>query len=258
MDGIELRELWVGYREPLIKGLSVKLEEGEFWVVVGPNGVGKSTLVKTVLGVVPPLKGKILIHGVDCTNGCDERRYLSYVPQMESYSRHFPATALDVILSGYFPRMGRFQRITRDQVEKALKWVELLELQKVAKRPFKELSGGQQKKVLIARALVSDPHYIFLDEPTTGVDLKSSRKLLKLIDQLHKEKGFGICMVTHDLNSVWEFVDKVILLGYNHKFFVGRKEEILNEKLLSEIYEVEVKVIETSYGPVFLVGDKHK
>ena len=257
MEGIELVELSVGYRKPLLEGLSVHFKEGEFWVIAGPNGVGKSTLVKTVLGIVPPIKGRILIHGKECTYGCDEKRYLSYVPQMESYSRHFPATALDVILSGYFPRLGRFEPISKEQVEKAVAWMELLDLKGLEDKPFRQLSGGQQRKVLIARALVSDPHYIFLDEPTTGVDLKSSRKILKLIDRLHKEKGFGICMVTHDLNSVWEFVDKVILIGYGGKFFAGPKEEILNKRLLTEIYQVEVKVVLTEAGPVFLVGDKH-
>ena len=87
--------------------------------------------------------------------------------------------------------------------------------------------------------------------------MRSSRKILELLDRLHKEKGFGICMVTHDLNFVWKHVDKVILLGYGKKFFIGRKEEILNEELLSKIYQVRVKILETDYGPIFLVGDKH-
>lgn len=257
MEGITLKELSLGYRKPLISSLSVHMSEGEFWVIVGPNGAGKSTLIKTILGIVPPLSGKVFIHGKDCTYSCDERRFLSYVPQMENYSHSFPATALDVVLSGLFPRLKRFEKIGREKIEKALRWMEELHLKDVADRPFSKLSGGQQRKVLIARALISDPHYIFLDEPTTGVDLRSSRKILELLDRLHKEKGFGICMVTHDLNFVWKYVDKVILIGYNGKYFIGRKEEILSEDLLSEIYEVQVKVVLTDFGPVFLVGDKH-
>ena len=257
MEGIILKELSIGYRKPLISSLSIHMAEGEFWVIVGPNGVGKSTLIRTVLGIVPPLSGKILIHGKDCTYNCNERRFLSYVPQMENYSHSFPATALDVVLSGLFPRLKRFEKIGEEKIENALRWMEEFHLKNVADRPFSKLSGGQQRKVLIARALISDPHYIFLDEPTTGVDLRSSRKILELLDRLHKEKGFGICMVTHDLNFVWKYIDKVILLGYNGKYFIGRKEEILNEELLSEIYEVKVKVVLTDFGPVFLVGDKH-
>ncbi len=257
MEGIFLQDLTVGYGKPLISSLSAHMAEGEFWVVVGPNGAGKSTLIKTILGIVPPISGRILIHGKECTYSCDERRFLSYVPQMESYSHSFPATALDVVLSGLFPRLKRFERIKKEDVEKALRWMEELHLKDVADKPFSKLSGGQQRKVLIARALISDPHYIFLDEPTTGVDLRSSRKILELLDRLHKEKGFGICMVTHDLNFVWNYIDKIILLGYGGKYFIGKKEEILNEDLLSQIYGVRVKVIETEYGPVFLVGDKH-
>ena len=257
MDGITLENLTIGYTKPIVTSLSVHLSEGEFWVIAGPNGTGKSTLIKTILGIIPPLSGRILIHGKDCTKSCDERRFLSYVPQMESYSHSFPATALDVVLSGLFPRLKRFERIKKEDVERALRWMEELHLKEVADRPFSKLSGGQQRKVLIARALISDPHYIFLDEPTTGVDLRSSRKILELLERLHKEKGFGICMVTHDLNFVWDYVDKVILLGYGGKFFIGRKEEILNEELLSEIYQVRVKILETDYGPIFLVGDKH-
>ncbi len=257
MEGIVLENLTIGYKNPIISSLSVHLSEGEFWVVVGPNGAGKSTLIKTILGIIPPLSGKILIHGKDCTKRCDERRFLSYVPQMESYSHSFPATALDVVISGLFPRIKRFERIKEEDLAKALRWMEELHLKQVADKPFNRLSGGQQRKVLIARALISDPHYIFLDEPTTGVDLRSSRKILELLDRLHKEKGFGICMVTHDLNFVWKYIDKVILLGYEGKFFIGRKEEILNEELLSKIYQVQVKIVETEYGPIFLVGDKH-
>jgi len=257
MDGITLENLTIGYTKPIVTSLSVHLSEGEFWVIAGPNGTGKSTLIKTILGIIPPLSGRILIHGKDCTKSCDERRFLSYVPQMESYSHSFPATALDVVLSGLFPRLKRFERIKKEDVERALRWMEELHLKEVADRPFSKLSGGQQRKVLIARALISDPHYIFLDEPTTGVDLRSSRKILELLDKLHKEKGFGICMVTHDLNCVWNYVDKIILLGYGGKYFIGKKEEVLNEDLLTQIYGVRVKVIETEYGPVFLVGDKH-
>ena len=150
----------------------------------------------------------------------------------------------------------RFQKITEEEVEKALYWMELFGIVHVKDKQFNELSGGQQKKVLIARALVGEPHYIFLDEPTTGVDLKSSKRILRIIDTLHKEKGFGICMVTHELNFVWDYIEKVILIGYD-EFFVGKKEEILNEELLSRIYQVDVKIASTDFGPVFLIGDKH-
>ncbi len=257
MEGIELQNLSIGYSREIVSGLNVKFNEEEFWVVVGPNGAGKSTLIKTILGIIPPLKGKILIHGVDCTQRCDERRFLSYVPQMENYSHSFPGTVLEVVLSGLFPRKRRFERIKEEEVQKALDWLKLLDLEKKTDEPFNKLSGGQQRKTLIARALISNPHYIFLDEPTTGVDLKSSRRILELLNRLHKEDRFGICMVTHDLNSVWDYVDKVILIGYGGKFFVGSKEELLNEELLSEIYEVKVKIIKTKFSPIILVGDKH-
>ncbi|WP_163328299.1 metal ABC transporter ATP-binding protein [Desulfurobacterium thermolithotrophum] len=256
LEGVRVENLTIGYGKPLVKGLSFHMAEGEFWVVVGPNGVGKSTLMKTILGIVPPISGKVYIHGVDCTKGCEERKFLSYVPQMENYSHHFPATAFDVVLSGFFPRFGRFQRITDKEKGMALCWMKLLGIDKIANKQFNSLSGGQQRKVLIARALVNNPHYIFLDEPTTGVDLKSSKRILKLIDGLHKKNGFGICMVTHDLNFVWDYIEKVILIGYN-KYFIGNKEDILNEDLLSEIYEIDVRIAETKYGPIFLVGDKH-
>jgi len=257
MEGITLQNVTVGYREPLVSGLSFHMKEGEFWVIVGPNGTGKSTLIKTILGIIKPLSGKILIHGKDCTGWCEERKYLSYVPQKESYSHSFPSTVFEVVLSGLFPRMGRFQRIGNREIREVLKWLAALELLPIKDRKFNQLSGGQQRKVLIARALVSSPHYIFLDEPTTGVDLKSSRKILKLLDELHREKGFGICMVTHEISAVWPYIDKVVLLGYGGKFFVGEKEEILNEELLSEIYEVEVKIAHTEVGPIFLIWDKH-
>ncbi|SMP10350.1 iron complex transport system ATP-binding protein/zinc transport system ATP-binding protein [Desulfurobacterium pacificum] len=256
-EGIRVENLSIGYRgKTVVSGLSFSMMEEEFWLVAGPNGVGKTTLIKTLLGIIPPVSGRIYIHGIDCTFSCDERRYLSYVPQMENYSKDFPATTIEVIVSGYYPRLRKFEPVPDKVFKIAENWLEEFDLYHVKDYPFSKLSGGQQKKTLIARALISDPHYLFLDEPTTGVDLKSSRKILSLINSLHKEKNFGICMVTHDITSVWEYIDKVILLGYR-KFFVGDKEKLLDEELLSSIYEVRVKVLETEAGPVFLVGDKH-
>jgi len=257
IEGIRVENLAVGYKgKPVFSGLSFSMFEEEFWLIAGPNGVGKTTLIKTILGIIPPLNGKIYIHGVDCTYGCDERRFLSYVPQTENYSKDFPSTTFEVVLSGYYPRMGRFEKLPPSVLQTALNWFKEFDLLHVKDKPFSSLSGGQQKKALIARALLSFPHYLFLDEPTTGIDLKSSRKVIALINNLHKEKKFGICMVTHDITSVWEYVDKVILLGYKN-YYIGNKEGILNENLLSSIYEVQVKIVDTEVGPIFLVGDKH-
>ncbi len=257
MEGITVENLSIGYGgEPLVEGLSLHMAEGEFWVIAGPNGTGKSTFIKTILGIIKPLKGRVLIHGKECSTDCPERRFLSYVPQMEDYTKEFPATTLDVVISGLFPQLHRFERVKSEHVETALYWLTQFGLLEVKDVPFNRLSGGQQRKTLIARALMGNPHYIFLDEPTTGVDLKSSRKILRLIDDLHKERGLGICMVTHDLNFVWNFMEKIILFG-KHKFFVGSKEEILNDKFLSDIYGIHVKIINTEFGPVFLIGDKH-
>ena len=257
-EGIEVKNLSIGYRKKaLIEGLSIEFKEGEFWTVIGPNGVGKSTLIKTILGIAPPISGKVFIHGVDCTyTNCPERHFLSYVPQMESYSHDFPATALDVVLSGFSPRMKRFEFISENKREEGIKWMKTLGIEEIAGEPFNRLSGGQQRKVLIARALIGNPHYLFLDEPTTGVDIKSSRKILKLLSKLNKEENFGILVVTHDINFIWEYMDKVIVLGKG-KFVAGNKEEILNSEVLSEIYEVNIKVTQTEFGPVFLIGDKH-
>ncbi|WP_457568630.1 metal ABC transporter ATP-binding protein [Desulfurobacterium sp.] len=258
--GIELKNLTAGYapEKPLIKGLSLFMDEGEFWVVVGPNGAGKSTLLKTILGIVPPISGKIYIHGVDCTGKdyCEEKQLLSYVPQMESYSRIFPATALDIVISGLFPRKSRLEPVKENEIKLARYWLKTLELDHLSDKPFASLSGGQQRKVLIARALISNPHYLFLDEPTTGVDIKSSRKILNIIASLNREKKFGILMVTHDLNFVWPYMEKAIIIG-NGRFIAGNKEEIINEDVLSEIYGVKIKIVETQAGPIFLIGDKH-
>jgi len=203
------------------------------------------------------ISGRVLIHGVDCTNrNCPERHFLSYVPQMESYSHDFPATALDVVLSGLFPRMGRFQTISDRERDEGIRWMRLIGIEEISAKPFNRLSGGQQRKVLIARALISNPHYIFLDEPTTGVDLKSSRRIINLISKLNRERKFGILMVTHDINFIWDYVEKVIVIGRG-RFALGRKEDVLNSETLSKIYGVPIRITETAFGPIFLIGDKH-
>lgn len=200
------RDLFFSYDEAdVLKGVSFDVEEGEYIGIIGPNGGGKSTLLKLILGFLEPKKGEIRVFGKP---PLEAQRKTAYVPQNIRYDRHFPLSTLELVLGGrlsHLPWHGQFLKKDKEKGLEALAKVGLLEL---SGRHFGTLSGGEQQRSLIARALASEPKLLLLDEPTASVDIKAEREILSLLKSLKDE--MTILMVTHDLQTTIDHFDRVL------------------------------------------------
>jgi len=185
--------------------VTFQVKSGEFIGIIGPNGGGKTTLLKLLMGFLEPEHGVIRLFGEEPSKG---RRRVGYVPQNLKYDKKFPLSVRELVFSGVLSRLswfGRFKAEDRRRVDEALKEVGLLEL---ARRPIGTLSGGEFQRALIARALVAEPELLFLDEPTANVDAKAEAEIYRLLKELSQKRT--ILMVTHDLKASIELVDRVL------------------------------------------------
>lgn len=242
-DQMNLEGLVIGYRGKAIlsKPISLSIKKGSFWGIVGPNGAGKTTLVKTILGIIPPVKGGIRrSHGVT----------FGYVPQRGTLDDIFPLTVLDVVLMGRFGRLGPVRWTKKTDLERARHYLDRVGLSHLAERPFRLLSGGQKQRVLVARGLTGEPDILFLDEPTDGMDLAGESGMMELISGLQRESGLTIVMITHILNLVSNFAERLILIhGQEDLFEAGSTEALLTTERLRGIYHLDIDVHRIAHGP---------
>ena len=237
---IELRDLTVAYnRRPAIEDVTLSVPRRAMVGIVGPNGGGKSTLIKAVLGLVPKEGGEVEILG----RRVDRRlRWLvGYVPQREDVNWNFPVSAFDVVMMGRVPSMKLLRRpMARDRelVWEALKTVGM---EKFADTRIGEFSGGQQQRVFLARALAQEAEVLLLDEPVSGVDAPSQHEIFDLLRGL-QEAGKTVIVTTHDLSCVAERFDLALLLNRRLVAF-GRPEEVFTSELLNETYQSHLMLL---------------
>lgn len=211
----ELREVWVFYgKTPALRNISLRVGQGELLGLFGHNGAGKSTLIRAILGLVPVRQGQILVNGVPCIGSSlpQLRQQIGYVPQMLNIDPRTPVRAWDVAMMGQYARIGllRFpSRTHRQTVADALQKMGVLHL---AHKPFGHLSGGEQQRVLLARALASAPHLLLMDEPTSSVDWQFVRDLTSLIRQVHQASKLTTIVVSHDAPFLAQVCDRVVLM----------------------------------------------
>lgn len=211
-SGILARDVTVTYRNghTAVRNASFEIPTGTITALVGVNGAGKSTLFKAIMGFVPVAKGEIRLLGMTVAEAL-KKNLVSYVPQSEEVDWSFPVLVEDVVMMGRYGHMGFLRRpakADRDAVDAALRRVNLQDLRH---RQIGELSGGQKKRVFLARALAQDGRVILLDEPFTGVDVKTEDQIVTLLRELRNE-GRVMLVSTHNLGSVPEFCDRVILV----------------------------------------------
>jgi manganese/zinc/iron transport system ATP- binding protein len=223
----------LGYgRRTVLSGLSFEIPRGDFLGLVGPNGAGKTTVLRAILGTLAPISGTVSV-----TPGIR----FGYVPQRDSVDYGFPLKVLDVVLMGRYDRIGLGRRpkaADRDRANQALVHVGVAHL---AEQPLSALSGGQKQRTLIARALVGEPDILVLDEPTNGMDLVSTTQILSLVRELHERDKLTVLMVSHALNEVANYVNR-IALTMEGSFRIGTVDEIVNERTLTAMYGIPVEV----------------
>ncbi|MCX5758702.1 MAG: ABC transporter ATP-binding protein [Candidatus Hydrogenedentes bacterium] len=220
---------------PVLTDVNLQIDNGDFVSVIGPNGGGKTTMLKLILGLLRPQHGAV--HVLERTP-VQARAGVGYVPQFFQFDASFPVRVLDVVLMGRLhriPFMGRYRAADREAAEAALNAVEL---GRVATHPFSSLSGGQRQRVLIARALASEPRLLLLDEPTANVDPAVQDELFHLLDELSLR--LTIMMVTHDMGFVSTAIRRVVCV--NRTVVVHPTSELTGETI-AELYRSDVRMV---------------
>lgn len=208
MPILEVKDLQVNYGKTIaLSGVNLSVEPCDFIGIIGPNGGGKTSLIKAILGILKPTHGKIIL---------DPGETLGYVPQLTTFDRKFPITVFEVILLGHLPkRITMGHRFTRHEKEHAAFVMERLGIAELKKRQIGELSGGQMQRVLVARALMNHPTILVLDEPTAGVDEASKKEIYQLLKELNK--SMTILMITHDQLDTTPFINRFLYVNREAK-----------------------------------------
>lgn len=246
---VEVRDVTFGYgQEVVLDHVSLVIEPRDFLAVIGPNGGGKTTLLKAILGLVRPWSGEVVFH---LPSGSDPRGRLGYVPQFSTFDRDFPLRIADMVLMGRLGRRSVLRPYSREDRAAAGRAIERLGLTGVARSHASEVSGGQLQRALIARALVSEPEVLFLDEPTASIDAESRETLRELLEDLNRT--IPIVVVTHDVTSLAPMVRRIACI--NRKLFYHGDPE-LSLEVMEEVYGCPVELV-THGVPHRVLHDHH-
>ena len=246
---VELRGVTSGYDgRHVLRDVSLSIMPGDFVGLLGPSGSGKSTLLRCILGTVDIYRGEVVVEGQSVTH---KRPRAGYVPQLETIDWSFPVTVHEVVMMGCTMDNALFPWHRRREKERASHIMDRLGISRLAGRHIRELSGGEQQRVFLARALVSNPRLLLLDEPTTGVDIKTRDDVMHLLDELNHE-DITVVMSTHEINSVAAHLPRVICLN-GRLVADGPPGEVFTSEILSHTYGAEMPV--TQYQGITLVAE---
>lgn len=236
---VEVSHLRAGYNGKVaLDDVTFTVEKGCLAGLVGPNGSGKSTLLKVIMGLKKPLSGEVAVSGQEVKVGHSS---IGYAPQAELVDWSFPVTVLDVVIMGRYGKIGLVRRPGKADREIALHSLERVNLADLRERRVGELSGGQQRRVLIARALAQEADLLLLDEPLAGLDAAAQHDLLRLLEDLRKEDR-TMFVATHDLSCVASDFDHAVLLNQRVVAF-GRPKDVFTAELLSEAFDRHLLVL---------------
>ena len=237
-----------------LEDVSIEIAEGELIGIIGPNGSGKTTMLKAILGQVSPVSGKVQIFDCSCEElRCYHRTRIGYLPQMKKVDPYFPLTVYEAVMMGRYASVGLLRRLKSSDHEIVRQALGDVGLNDFGKTPLGHLSGGQQQRVFIARALAQRPKVLLLDEPTTGVDAATQRSILDLIQKLRDRLRLTILLVTHDINMISPIANRLALLK-TRLIAAGPSQAILRREILSQVYGKDVLVIDKNY---VIVEDYH-
>ncbi|MFC1900324.1 metal ABC transporter ATP-binding protein [Chloroflexota bacterium] len=244
---IEIENAVVSYREDVaLRGVSIKIEAGEFVGIVGPNGAGKTTLLTVVNGLGKLLEGRVRVLGnpLHPGNGHSLRKKVGYVAQVENIDPRMPMSVREVAMIGRYGVLGLFSRPGSSDWKIVDEMLELVGMTHLSSRPIGHLSGGEQQRVAIARCLAQEPELFLLDEPTASLDWKAQTEILQLVKRIHDERGLTTLFVTHDLDAMPHTCDRMVLMKDGLIFDDGTPEKLISTERLSQLYDIPESIVE--------------
>jgi len=234
---LEARHVTFGYgREPVVEDVDLAIHPRDFLAVIGPNGGGKTTLVKILLGLLQPWSGEVVSRFAAGRRGRLGR--LGYVPQFSTFDKSFPLRVSEVVLMGKLGSRGLLRRYTKSDRAELAAVLDRLDLTRLARAHVSEISGGQLQRVLIARAVLSDPEILFLDEPTASIDAESRQVLTELLQDLNR--SIPIVVITHDVTSIAPMVQHIACINRRLWYHAGGE---LDQAMLEEVYGCPVEMV---------------
>jgi iron complex transport system ATP-binding protein len=241
---------------PVLQGINLQVHQGEVMALIGPNGAGKTTLIRAVGGTIKPSDGHVRILGqaLELMSASKRASSLAVVPQARNLPEAF--TVWQTVLMGRTPYLGWLGQPSQADTQKTAWALERTASLSLAERPIGKLSGGEQQRILLARALAQDTPVLLLDEPTAHLDLRHQSSLLNLVRELAQERGIAVLMALHDLNLVSLYADRVVLLAEGQMQVLGTPAEVLTETNLVAAYQVPLNVVpHPDYGTPLILPD---
>ena len=238
---------------PVLNDVSLELSGAQLVAILGPNGVGKSTLIHCINKILMPTKGVVYINDVDVK---DYKTYklsqtVGYVPYVSSDT--FSMSVVDTVLIGRHPH-NRWKYDDHD-LDVVYDVLEMLNIQDLALRPFNELSAGQHQKVMLARGLAQEPEIILLDEPTSNLDIRHQLEVMKMLKQISVQRNMLVVIICHDINISAKYADKIILLNKGTIYSTGTPREVITHDNLLNVYGVDAEIIEIDGAPHAIFRD---
>lgn len=248
-------KLEYGYdpKYPVLKGIDLRLDKPEFVCIMGPNGVGKSTLIHCINKILKPTGGSVLLDGRDVSEMKlkEVAEHLGYVPATSEDL--FPLTVVDTVMVG-LQNDFRFGT-TKDDLARVYDVLRLMKIEHLAMRNFNELSAGQHQKVVLARGLVRTPPAVLLDEPTSNLDIKHQIEVVKVLSRLPRERGMLVVMISHDINITAKFADRIVMIHDGEIFADGDPSDVLTKENIRTVYGVDADIIQVNGRPHVILND---
>ena len=253
---IDIENAVVSYREDVaLRGVSLKVQSGEFVGIIGPNGAGKTTMLTIVNGLGKLLNGRVRVlgHYLTAGNGHSLRKKVGYVAQVQNIDPRMPMNVREVVMLGRYGILGLLRRPGKHDWKVVDEMLALVGMSHLARRPIGHLSGGEQQRVAIARCLAQEPELFLLDEPTASLDWKAQTDILELVKQIHNLRHLTTLFVTHDLNCLPVACDRVVLMKAGLIWNEGSPGELLTDDNLSRLYDMSISEVKKRRGENILV-----
>lgn len=251
---VDIKDLWVSLNgDFILREVELQIRRGIFLGLIGPNGGGKTTLLQIILGLIKPDRGQVQVFGRPAGHH-KNKGLIGYLPQRAFADLSFPVTVFDVVMMGRYPKIGLWRRASSEDRGQVLEKLQAVGMHHLRDRPIGHLSGGEQQRVFIARALVSDPQMLLLDEPTAGVDTKAQDAFYQLLGRLKETLSLTIVLVSHDIGVIPYHTDEIACL--NQKLHLhGKCPEVLDSEDLKKVYGCEVEMLVHGKIPHRVIGE---